>query len=77
MKKFLDSDWLRGVQFYFKLHCMQCKLTKQAEQRLETSRNSHMASGNLVPWVFCASARSSRGGIKTLACEVGRRALAV
>ncbi len=44
MKKFLDSDWLRGVQFYFKLHCMQCKLIKQ-EQRLETSRKSNMASG--------------------------------
>ena len=44
MKKFLDSDLLRGVQFYFKLHCMQCKLTKQ-EQRLETSRKSNMASG--------------------------------
>ena len=44
MKKFLHSDWLRGVQFYFKLHCMQCKLTKQ-EQRLETSWKSNMASG--------------------------------
>ena len=31
MKKFLDSDWLRGVQFYFKLHCMQCKLTKRKQ----------------------------------------------
>ncbi len=52
MKKILDSDWLRGVQFYFKLHCMQCKLTKQ-EQRLETSRKFNMASVissvNLVP----------------------------
>ena len=31
MKKFLDSDWQRGEQFYFKLHCMQCKLTKQEQ----------------------------------------------
>ena len=42
MKNF-STDWLRGVQFYFKLR-MLCKLTKQ-EQRLETSWKSNMASG--------------------------------
>ncbi len=33
MKKFLDSDWLRGVQFYFELHCMQCGANIQNKSR--------------------------------------------
>ena len=47
LKKILDSDWLRGVQFYFKLHYMQCKLTKQ-EQRLEMSRKSIVFEKRIV-----------------------------
>ncbi len=36
MKKFLDSDWLRGVQFYFKLHCMHAvQINKTRAELLE------------------------------------------
>ena len=42
MKKFLDSDWLRGVQFYFKLQCTVSQINKT---RAETGNESEIQYG--------------------------------
>ena len=43
MKKFLESDWLRGVQFYSKLQCTYAVQINKT--RAETGNESEIQHG--------------------------------
>jgi hypothetical protein len=47
LKFFFYSDWLGGVHDFFKMHSAQSRLTKPAEERLETYWKSKMAKFKL------------------------------
>ena len=65
MKKFLHSDWLRAVQFFFKtvqkrVNSVQKEVTNQAFRLVNDQRNSKMANQ-----IFCFQINFAANDVET------------